>query len=62
MQTVSGHGLHYHNTAAIAAIPQLLELNIGHAIIARAVLVGLDQAVRDIKAIMQQARAHGSDI
>ncbi|WP_417665315.1 pyridoxine 5'-phosphate synthase [Pseudidiomarina sp.] len=62
LQVNAGHGLHYHNTAAIAAIPQLLELNIGHAIIARAVLVGLDQAVRDIKAIMQQARAHGSDI
>lgn len=62
LQVNAGHGLHYHNTAAIAAIPQLLELNIGHAIIARAVLVGLDQAVRDIKAIMQQARAHGADL
>ncbi|WP_417658416.1 pyridoxine 5'-phosphate synthase [Pseudidiomarina sp.] len=62
LQVNAGHGLHYHNTAAIAVIPQLLELNIGHAIIARAVLVGLEQAVRDMKAIMQQARAHGSDI
>ncbi|WP_404409980.1 pyridoxine 5'-phosphate synthase [Pseudidiomarina marina] len=60
LQVNAGHGLHYHNTAPIAAIPQLVELNIGHAIIARAVLVGLEQAVRDIKAIMQQARLHGS--
>ncbi|MBR9906519.1 MAG: pyridoxine 5'-phosphate synthase [Gammaproteobacteria bacterium] len=56
LQVNAGHGLHYFNTAAIAAIPQLVELNIGHAIIARAVLVGLEQAVRDMKAIMQQAR------
>lgn len=60
LQVNAGHGLHYHNTAPIAAIPQLVELNIGHAIIARAVLVGLEQAVRDMKAIMQQARLHGS--
>lgn len=60
IQVNAGHGLHYHNTAPIAAIPQLVELNIGHAIIARAVLVGLEQAVRDMKAIMQQARLHGS--
>ncbi len=58
LQVNAGHGLHYHNTAPIAAIPQLIELNIGHAIVARAVLVGLDQAVRDMKALMVQARAH----
>lgn len=56
LQVNAGHGLHYFNTAPIAAIPQLVELNIGHAIIARAVLVGLDQAVRDMKVLMQQAR------
>lgn len=60
LQVNAGHGLHYHNTAAIAAIPQLIELNIGHAIIARAVLVGLDQAIRDMKIIMQQARLNGT--
>ncbi|PTB87916.1 pyridoxine 5'-phosphate synthase [Pseudidiomarina aestuarii] len=56
IQVNAGHGLHYHNTAPIAAIPELVELNIGHAIIARAVLVGLDRAVRDMKALMISAR------
>ncbi|MDN7123588.1 pyridoxine 5'-phosphate synthase [Pseudidiomarina terrestris] len=53
----AGHGLNYHNTASVAALPELEELNIGHAIIARAVLVGLDQAVRDMKTLMLGARA-----
>lgn len=56
LQVNAGHGLHYHNTAPIAAITELVELNIGHAIIARAVLVGLDQAIRDMKALMITAR------
>lgn len=60
LQVNAGHGLHYHNTAAVAAIPQLVELNIGHAIIARAVIVGFEQAVRDMKIIMQQARLNGT--
>ncbi len=53
----AGHGLHYHNVAAIAAIPEIYELNIGHSIIARASIVGLDQAVRDIRQLMLQARS-----
>lgn len=52
----AGHGLHYHNTAAIARIPELYELNIGHAIIGRAVFSGLHQAVADMRAILQAAR------
>lgn len=52
----AGHGLHYHNVQAIAAIPQLIELNIGHAIIARAAFDGLAKAVADMRDIMQQAR------
>lgn len=52
----AGHGLHYHNTTPIAAIPELYELNIGHSIIARSVFTGLDQAVREMKQILQQAR------
>lgn len=56
LQVNAGHGLHYHNTAAIAAIPQLVELNIGHAIIARALFTGLQAAVRDMKQLMQDAR------
>ena len=56
LQVNVGHGLHYHNTLEIAQIPQVVELNIGHSIIARAVLVGLDRAVRDMKAILERAR------
>ncbi|OPY02594.1 MAG: Pyridoxine 5'-phosphate synthase [Syntrophorhabdus sp. PtaB.Bin184] len=44
----AGHGLHYHNVREIAMIPQIDELSIGHSIIARAVFVGLDRAVRDM--------------
>jgi pyridoxine 5-phosphate synthase len=53
----AGHGLHYHNTQAIAAIPQIIELNIGHAIIARALFVGLQQAVREMRLLMVEARS-----
>ncbi|AOY48116.1 TPA: pyridoxine 5'-phosphate synthase [Vibrio cholerae] len=52
----AGHGLTYHNVAAIAAIPEIYELNIGHAIIGRAVFDGLAKAVADMKAIMVAAR------
>lgn len=52
----AGHGLHYHNVKAIAAIPELYELNIGHAIIARAAFDGLANAVKDMKELMQQGR------
>ncbi len=52
----AGHGLHYHNTAAIAAIPEIRELNIGHAIIARALFTGMQEAVREMKRIMVEAR------
>lgn len=48
----AGHGLNYHNTAAIIGIPRIEELNIGHAIIARAVFVGIERAVRDMLKIM----------
>ncbi|NBT44669.1 MAG: pyridoxine 5'-phosphate synthase [Gammaproteobacteria bacterium] len=53
----AGHGLNYHNVDAIARIPVIRELNIGHAIIARALFSGLDQAVREMKALMVTARA-----
>jgi pyridoxine 5-phosphate synthase len=52
----AGHGLNYHNVKPIAAIPQLYELNIGHAIIARAAFDGLHQAVVDMRRLMQEAR------
>ena len=51
----AGHGLHYHNTHAIAAIPEIEELNIGHSIIARAVFVGLETAIREMVAIMRES-------
>ncbi len=52
----AGHGLHYTNTQAIAAIPDITELNIGHAIVAHAVFVGWKNAVSEMKALMVQAR------
>ena len=55
----AGHGLHYTNVQAIAAIPDIAELNIGHAIVAHAVFVGWQNAVREMKAIMIAARLAG---
>jgi len=52
----AGHGLHYHNVQPVAAIPEIVELNIGHAIVARAVLEGMAGAVRAMKDLMQAAR------
>jgi pyridoxine 5-phosphate synthase len=52
----AGHGLHYHNTQPIAAIPQIRELNIGHAIVAHALFVGWEAAVREMKQLMIAAR------
>jgi pyridoxine 5-phosphate synthase len=52
----AGHGLHYHNVQPVAAIREIVELNIGHAIIARAVFDGLSTAVREMKALMVAAR------
>ena len=52
----AGHGLHYHNVKPIAEIPEIYELNIGHAIIARAAIDGLETAVRDMKRLMNEAR------
>ncbi|MBS0307730.1 MAG: pyridoxine 5'-phosphate synthase [Proteobacteria bacterium] len=52
----AGHGLHYTNVQAIAAIPDIAELNIGHAIVSHAVFFGWQKAVADMKAIMVKAR------
>jgi pyridoxine 5-phosphate synthase len=52
----AGHGLNYHNVQPVAAIREIVELNIGHAIIARAIFSGLQSAVRDMKALMMAAR------
>jgi pyridoxine 5-phosphate synthase len=53
----AGHGLHYGNVDAIAAIDSIIELNIGHAIISRAIFDGLSAAVRDMKTRMTDARS-----
>lgn len=52
----AGHGLTYHNVQAIAALPEIYELNIGHAIIGRALFSGLADAVREMKQCLQDAR------
>ncbi len=56
LQVNAGHGLNYQNVRCVAAIPEILELNIGHALIGHAVFVGLTAAVREMKALMQAAR------
>jgi pyridoxine 5-phosphate synthase len=56
LQVNAGHGLNYHTVTAIARIPQIRELNIGHAIIARAVFTGLHEAVREMKRLIGEAR------
>lgn len=53
----AGHGLNYHNVQAIAAIPGVAELNIGHAIVARALFVGWERAVAEMKRLMLEAAA-----
>lgn len=54
----AGHGLSYANVKPIAAIPELLELNIGHAIIARALFCGIKEAVREMRQLMLEARSY----
>lgn len=53
----AGHGLHYHNTEEIAVIPEIEELNIGHAIVARALFTGLPEAVRTMRTLIAHARS-----
>jgi len=55
LQVNAGHGLNYHNVQPIVAIPNIIELNIGHAIIAEAMFIGLDAAVRKMKALLVKA-------
>ena len=56
LQVNAGHGLNYQNVQAVAAIPEVCELNIGHAIIARALFTGIGEAVREMKRLMREAR------
>ena len=57
LEVHAGHGLHYQNVGPVAAISEIVELNIGHAIIARAIFAGLESAVREMKSLMRAARA-----
>jgi pyridoxine 5-phosphate synthase len=56
LEVHAGHGLNYHNVQPVAAIREIVELNIGHAIIARALFTGLPAAVREMKALMLASR------
>jgi pyridoxine 5-phosphate synthase len=56
----AGHGLHYHNVQPIAAIAEVAELNIGHAIVAHALFAGWSEAVREMKRLMVEARGGGA--
>jgi pyridoxine 5-phosphate synthase len=57
LQVNAGHGLNYHNVQSIAAIPGVSELNIGHAIVARALFTGMQEAVREMKRLMLESAA-----
>ena len=56
LEVHAGHGLDYENVLPIAKIPEIVELNIGHSIIARAVIVGIEQAVREMKELLNRVR------
>ena len=56
LEVHGGHGLDYENVLPVARIPEVVELNIGHSIIARAVIVGIGQAVREMKQLLSKAR------
>jgi pyridoxine 5-phosphate synthase len=61
LEVHAGHGLNLHNVAAIAAIPQIVELNIGHSIVARALYVGFPKAVKEMRQAMDRARRRGRE-
>ncbi len=54
LEVLAGHGLNYTNVTALHSIPEIVELNIGHSIVARAALVGMDRAVRDMIALLRR--------
>ena len=56
LEVHAGHGLDYENVLPIAKISEIIELNIGHSIIARAVIVGIEQAVREMKELLNRVR------
>ncbi|ABS26535.1 pyridoxine 5'-phosphate synthase [Anaeromyxobacter sp. Fw109-5] len=56
LEVAAGHGLNYQNVVPVAAIPEIEELNIGHSIVGRAVLVGMERAVREMRELIAKAR------
>jgi pyridoxine 5-phosphate synthase len=54
LQINAGHGLHRHNVQDVARLPHMIELNIGHSIIARSIFIGLEKAVREMAALIRQ--------
>jgi pyridoxine 5-phosphate synthase len=54
LEVLAGHGLNYTNVQAITMIPEIVELNIGHSIVARAAIVGMDRAVRDMVILLER--------
>jgi pyridoxine 5-phosphate synthase len=56
LEVHAGHGIDYENVLPIAQIPEIVELNIGHSIVARAVMVGIEQAVREMKELLTRKR------
>ena len=56
LTVAGGHGLNYQNVIPVAAIPEMEELNIGHSIVGRALMVGFERAVREMKELLRQAR------
>ena len=63
LEVHAGHGLHLHNVGAIACIPEVVELNIGHSIVARSMFVGLPMAIAEMRRAMNEARfAHASPV
>jgi pyridoxine 5-phosphate synthase len=54
LQVAAGHGLNYQNVQPVAAVAEIEEFNIGHAIVARAVLVGMERAVREMKDLLSR--------
>ena len=58
MRFNAGHALTYFNVQPVAALPQVRELHIGHAIVSRSVFIGMREAVREMKRLMREAAAH----
>ena len=57
LEVHAGHGLTFDNVGPIAAIPEIAELNIGHFLIAESVFIGLPEAIREMRRLMDEARA-----